>query len=336
MVKNNLIFDIPNSPVVPLDNFLLNLVGERDGVGNSLYLHNIEYFVHETWERIIKKNKKIGVRKVIPKELRMEPTHLYAIIKGKRGISIQSMFDLFRMWKEYCNVDDNEINAKWDNIYFSNFLIASFSKSEKISLPKNIFPELSYLIGWLVGDGCFDDHNNHYRVKITEKNEEQLKWVLKPIIERIFGVRCLIRKDNPSPCVKINSKPVFRYLHKVLGVRVGKIPEIIKNIDIVNKRFFLRGVFDAEGDVDQNYLRSKIRISQASVEFLEFLIGVLREIGIGVNGPYSQKTSNCHHIEIRKKSEILKFIEMIGSSHFKKRKRFDILEKEIRSKYTFI
>lgn len=128
----------------------------------------------------------------------------------------------------------------------------------------------------------------------------------------------------------------FQIFEKVLGVEVGKIPKIIENADSMNKRYFIRGLFDAEGDVDDNYLRSKVRISQASDIFLDFLIRTLKEFEIKANGPYKQKKSRCMQIEVRGKGEILKFKDKIGSSHVKKAKKLENLATEIRSRYRFI
>lgn len=330
------IIEIPDEPEIPLGNYLLALIDEKDNVGNSLYLYNLESFTKEIWNEIIDKRKKIGVRKVLPRELCLEPTHLYAIMKGKRGISIQSLYKLLGLWKRYCDKDNSDMKRKWEEIYNSNFLLASFSKPEKFALPRFLTPKLSYLMGWFVGDGCFDSHNNHYRLKITEENREQLEIIIKPLIEEIFKANCYIRNDHPSPCIKIHSKPIFRFFENVLDVKVGKIPRTIKDSDIINKRFFLRGLFDSEGDVDDNYLRSRVRISQASAPFLAYLIKTLKENGIKANGPYSQKTSRCMQIEIRGKGEILKFKEKIGSSHVEKAKKLENLAEEIRSRYRFI
>lgn len=208
------ITDIPDEPKIHLGNYLLDLVGEKDGVGNSLYVYNLETFTKEIWNEIISTNKKIGVRKVLPKELKLEPTHLYAIMKGKRGISIQSLYKLLGLWKVYCKKTDNDVQRKWEEVYNLSYLLSSFSKPDKFALPRFLTPRLSYLMGWFVGDGCFDSHNNHYRLKITEENREQLELIIKPIIEGVFGVRCFIRKDNPSPCIKIHSKPIFRFSKK--------------------------------------------------------------------------------------------------------------------------
>lgn len=342
MDKNGLILDIPNEPKIQLENYLLSLVEEKDTIGNSLYLYNLGEFIDGIWKEIIDKKKKIGVRKVFPKELGLEPTHFYAIIKDKRGISIQSLYKLLKLWKKYCNKTDDDIKEKWDYVYNSNFLIASFSKPPKLSLPKYLNPKIFYLIGWIVGDGCFDSSAGHCRMKISEKSKEQL-GIIKSVTEEVFDVICVVRKDHHGYCLRIYSKPIFRFFRKVLGVKVGEVPKIIKDVDLTNKQFFMRGIFDAEGDVYANYEGSRIRISQASKSFLEQIIKILEEIGISANGPYGpffkyptekwNVFSKWYYIEIRKKSEIIKFIEKIDSSHLNKFPKMQFLSKEIEKRY---
>jgi hypothetical protein len=342
-------FEISHKPEFPLNNFLLDLA-ENDGVGNSLYLYGIENSIKDLWKEIMERKKKINVRKVFPKELGLEPTHFYAILKGKRGISIKSSYRLITMWKEYCNKTIIDMNRKWDDVYDSDFLIASFSKPGRITLPKNLTPKLSYLMGWIVGDGCFDSNGNHYRLKISETMISQLENVLKPIFFEIFNTKPWVRnegsgRDN-SNFIIVHSKPIFRFFRNVLGLKVGEVPQIIKDVPKVQKRFFIRGVFDSEGDVSANYKGSRVRISQKSRLFLEDIMEILDDVGISANGPYGpffrypyekfKYFSKWHYLEIRKKSEILKFAERIGSSHLKKAPKMSFLANEIRNKYKYI
>lgn len=331
-----------------LDNYLLGLVNKEDGVGNSLYLYNIEKFIENLWKEILKTGKRINVRETFPKRLNLEPTHFYAIIKSKRGISIQSLYEILEMWKDFCDKNKNDLKLIWNKIFESDFSIASFSKPGKIKLPKLITPDLSYLVGCIVGDGCFDPHENHYRLKISEQNKEQLKR-LKLLFINIFDVNVSLKNEGSgrtkSNFIILHSKPIFRFFRNVLGVKVGKVPEIMKNTSIKNKKAFIRGVFDTEGSVDKNYLRSRIRFFQKSEAFLQNIMKILKEIGIDVNGPYHHSkypSQNFHYfsewysIEIRRKSEILKFIEDVGSFHVEKQPKMILLAEKIRNKYKYM
>lgn len=122
--------NIPNKPKIPLDNYLLKLVDKKDGIGNSLYLYNIEDVIKEIWKEIIKKGN-ANVRKLIPKELKMQTSPFYHALNGKRGISVQQIYKLLQLWKIRCNKIDTDVKQRWDKIYNSDFFVASFSKSQK-------------------------------------------------------------------------------------------------------------------------------------------------------------------------------------------------------------
>ncbi len=327
---------IPENPMIPLDNFLLKLVDKKDGIGNSLYLYGIENFAKQLWEETAKENKML--KKDLLKELKIQASPFYSVMKGKRGISIQQLYKLVKLWGTLCNKTNHEIEAKWDNIYRTDFSIASFSKPIKVKLPKVITPKLTYLIGWIVGDGCFDSAGNKERLKISEKSKEQLETVIKPIVEELFGINCYVRKDHPGPCLRIFSKAVYRFFRKVLDVKVGKIPDFVWPLDKINKSFFIRGLFDSEGDINANYLGSRVRISQNSKSFIEQTIGLLNEVGIKSNGPYGpnygSRNGVCYNLEIRSKPEILRFGQKVGTSHIEKSKKLGILSNEIKDKYT--
>ena len=328
------------------NNYLLDLVDEKNKIGNSIYVYNSDQIIKNVWKEIIERKKKINVRELIPKKLDLEPTHLYSIIKGKRGISIQSLYKLLLLWKVFCNKSKVDVEEKWNQVY-DICLLASFSKGEKTKLPKYLSPELSYLIGYVVGDGCFDSSGNHYRLKISETKKEQLESVLKPLVESIFSVNCIVKNEGSgrtnSNFLIINSKPVFRFFRNVLKIKVGEVPIIIKNSTETNKKQFIRVVFDAEGSVDPDYLRGRIRIFQKSKKFLEDMIEMIEDAEIFVNGPYGphfkKPSKNFHYhsswysIEVRKKSEVLKFIQEIGSSHISKIIKMKKLEDEIKNRY---
>jgi len=201
-------------------------------------------------------------------------------------------------------------------------------------LPRFITPKLSYLIGWLCGDGSFS--SNRYYIKISEKSRDQLVKVLKPLIKDLFGVDVpIFKKSAKGFAIQFGSKPVFKFFKRVLKLKVGKTPKIIELIDKTNKVCFIRGIFDSEGYVDDSYLNSKIVISQASKKFLRKVISLCKQIGIEFKGPYFHKTKlgTWYTIQIRKKREILKFFRYICSSHINKLNKLENLVRKIEEKW---
>ncbi len=180
-------------------------------------------------------------------------------------------------------------------------------------------PQLSYLAGWICGDGNFGYYNNHYLLKISEKSTTQLKYVLSPLFKRVFNTEPKIYNVYEGGyALQLNSKPIFRFFTQVLHLRVGQIPKLVFNLDDINKRYFLAGIFDSEGYVSSN--RYKITISQAKKEFLMGLLQLFASLGIRFNGPtkHTTKLGIWYSIRLEKKSEIIKFDGVVGSFHVEK------------------
>lgn len=199
-------------------------------------------------------------------------------------------------------------------------------------LPKYLTPKLSYLIGWICGDGHMVDYGHHYLIKISEKSTEQLKYVLRPLFKELFNTDVpIFRIYKKGYAIQIGNKPIFRFLTQVLKIKVGKIPELVKNLDPINKKYFLIGILDSEGSIDSSYIDSRIVIHQASPKFLEKIINLFENIDIRFAGPYRHETKLgiWYHIQIRRKDDILKFIREIGSCHIDKFQRTKILEKKL-------
>lgn len=118
--------------------------------------------------------------------------------------------------------------------------------------------------------------------------------------------------------LQFGSKPVFRFLTQVLKIKVGEIPEIVDKFDNVNKKYFIAGVFDAEGYVCKT--RYRITISQAKPEFLEKVKFLAKSIGIKFAGPTTHTThlGTWYTIRIDNKEGILRFANLIGSFHVDK------------------
>ena len=84
-------------------------------------------------------------------------------------------------------------------------------------------------------------------------------------------------------------------------------------------------------NMNLKYVHSTIVISQSSKLFLKKIINFFKEFDILFNGPYLHKTKLgiWYTIRIRKKLEILKFIESVGSYHIDKIEKLQLLRDEI-------
>lgn len=324
---------VPKNPQIPLSNYLLDLVNDSDGKESSLYLNGVEVFIQSIWTEMVKTNwRKLNVRKFIPQKLGIHHAGFYSYKNGNKGIAIQMLYKLLQAWKELCGKTDKELINKWGEIFKSNFTVSVAGRGGKATLPKSITPKLSYLIGWICGDGHFNDEGNHYLIKISEKSTDQLNLILKPLFWELFGVEApIFRRYQNGYALQVGSKPIFRFLTQVLEIKVGTIPGFIKQMDHVNKRYFLCGIFDAEGYVNQRYINSSVVISQADIKFLQEASSFFSDLDITFNKPclHRAKLGEWYTIRISKKTEILNFAEKIGTLHVDKSQRLRRLVKEI-------
>lgn len=168
-------------------------------------------------------------------------------------------------------------------------------------------------------DGHLGNYGNHYLIKIGEKSLGQIESVLKPLFRKLFDVEAKVyRMYRGGFGVQINSKPIFRFLNNALKIRVGKIPSIVFDLDHELQRYFLAGVFDAEGYASKD--RYRITITQANIEFLYQLQKLFARLGIWWNGPTTHTSWRgiWYTIRLEKKSEIARFAVLIGSCHVDK------------------
>lgn len=324
---------IPTGPRISLNNYLLDLVSKSDDKECSVYLNNVEKQIQKIWGEIIKKNpRSLQLKKIMPERLRIHPSTIYGYKNGRKAISIQMLYQLLIIWKEKCNKTETEFRKKWNEIYYSDLYFSTHSKHHQVNLPRFLNPRLSYLVGWICGDGHLSDYGNHYIIKISEKSTDQLRYILKPLFKEVFNVDVpIFRIYERGYAIQVGCKPIFRFLTQVLKIKVGEIPELVKNLDQVNKKYFLMGLFDSEGTVNSSYLHGRIVIYQSNYEFLEEVMDLFRDLDIRFIGPYRHETrlGIWYHIQIRKKSDILKYIEEIGTCHIDKLKKIKVLKKEI-------
>ncbi|MHA1721482.1 MAG: hypothetical protein ACTSXW_00210, partial [Candidatus Baldrarchaeia archaeon] len=234
---------IPDNPKIKLYNYLLDLVDTKDGKEASIYIRNAKPFIEEIWNEIIKNVRRtFRVRETIPKLLGISYGVFYAYKNGRKSIPIQKLYKLILVWKNYCKKSEKEVKDKWNQIFNSELEFCSRNRAQIVKLLKEITPKLSYLMGWLCGDGHFRSTGGQYLIKISEKSTKQLEKVIKPLIWELFNLNVNIyRRYKNGYAVQFSSKPVLRFLINVLKIKVGEIPEIVNILDEDNKKWFLRG-----------------------------------------------------------------------------------------------
>ncbi len=163
-----------------------------------------------------------------------------------------------------------------------------------VNLPKNITPELAYLIGAILGDGTIQKPLKRKRggyywdIEITSNKEYSI--LIEKVCENIFKIKANTFQDKrKKDCwhVSMHSKAVHNYFTEVVGItagrKTGNIPWI-KECCNTNELFkhFLAGLIDTDGHVSKRY----ICLVQKDKEFLEKIkINAKEILDIDFRGP---------------------------------------------------
>jgi len=197
----------------------------------------------------------------------------------------------------------------------------------------NITPEISYVTGFIIGDGNLS--KSSYLIRAVEENEEFIR-IFAEIFEKAFGKRPKIYFDkfNNSFVAYIHCKSIWEFLVKELKIppgaksRIVRVPSQIINSTLQLKCSFLSGIFDAEGSpnkqLDSHHPNGypRIELKVCNKPLLEDLSKLLKEIGI--------KHRIYHYpafslLGIYGRNECSKFLNYVGFKHPIKCKKLNVL-----------
>jgi intein/homing endonuclease len=215
-------------------------------------------------------------------------------------------------------VDIMDIN-RLDSINIESF---SVSGGNKMILPDEGSLDFHYFLGLLLGDGCLirtkkSGNRCTYLAQITFRYRKDAENIL-PIAQRLFGVRPTILKGT-GRCYNlfIHSKPLIFILHKRYQIPMGLkydsicVPNVVRDATDNQKIAFIKGVFESDGNIYNYKNRKGVQIRQKSLYFLNQLKGLLDDVGIVFNKPYSDKANNSWVLWSSKKELVGNFINKI-------------------------
>jgi len=138
----------------------------------------------------------------------------------------------------------------------------SSTTQEVIRIPKELSPDLLYLTGILMGDGCFSvkkygrDGNNAFVVILTSSQKEFLQDKVSPIFFKLFEINRISfqYKDShwPSWDLRKANKALYRFFVNIIGIPSGKksekacIPDTIKQLPVREQIPFISGLIDSD------------------------------------------------------------------------------------------
>ena len=215
-----------------------------------------------------------------------------------------------------------------------------------MQIPSNISLELAEEVGWHIGDGSMNFYKNRGKIKgfyqlrgHIEDDKEHYEKRIKPLFEKLFGIRLNIR-EMPSTRVvgfQVWNNELVNF-KKRLGLPLGfkykvEIPKIfLTNFDL--KTAVVRGIFDTDGGI---YLQKKngklyprMYITTISSELSKQILNIFGDIGIRAtrysqlyNKKFNRKRS--YIITIRGVEMFHKFIKEVSPKnpkHLEKYQKF--------------
>ncbi len=256
------------------------------------------------------------------KRSRLKEWHL-----GRKPIPLSKLNELLFLIDNNLRQDViKEINSK--QIY----LKCQYS-SHTIKFPDNLTPELSYLIGLLLGDGSLAGNSlnktGNWGVSVYFDKMNHLK-IYKKILEDIFEVKVktYVQKET-CYCAYFASKAAHWFLKGFFDLHNGykadkiEIPKIIietKNADLI--AFCIRGLFDSDGTVIVK--KKVVSFSSTSEKVVDQVIFWLKKFDIDAKKYKwlkSKKYKMLFTASIRRKSNIVRFSQTIGFCHPEKKKK---------------
>ncbi|MBI5222884.1 hypothetical protein HY990_00525 [Candidatus Micrarchaeota archaeon] len=320
-----------------LGNYLVDLLDSDDKKESSLYLNNAGWLVREIWCDLLLYSPNFNQTRLslsIALGISNNSGALYAYKNNRKAISIETLLILLYFWKHCLNKSDADLHKRLDEFFYrEDWTLSTHSKNQKTRVPKVISPKLAYLMGWMVGDGHLKKSHN-YLVKLSEKSTDQLNFVLKPLFKELFDINVpIFRRYKNGYALQVGSKPIYRFFKNVLQLKTGKIPDLVWHFDALNKRYFLMGVFDAEGHVICSSTCRRVAISQKDPVFLEQLRIIGSSLGVLFNSPVKHVTrlGVWYSINLGSTVQTRNFASHVGSLHVEKSKKLEKLVTRIGS-----
>ncbi len=190
----------------------------------------------------------------------------------------------FRVLEKICNCL---------GIDFNEFCQNHCKPKSGITLPKLLDAELAQLIGYFLGDGCFEKE----RISFFEQRKEVAEKY-EALAKKIFNANTHLRYREKKNYFETRAygKPVVNFLKENFPElrESNSIPKKVLKSDSSALAGFLKGLFDAEGYVTKSHLalgmNNELLVKQLQLALLRF--GIIASLNRYDNrrNPYSKKT----------------------------------------------
>jgi len=210
-------------------------------------------------------------------------------------------------------MEENNLR-KLDVIFFS------VGSGNRVSFLKNDF-YMSYFLGLLLGDECLvhrkrGECKNMYHLQISFATEEDAKYG-QLLTNYLFNIKSSIYFGRNCYNLCVYSKPLVMILNRIYQIPIGKkylkliVPEKIKISSKKSIVYFLKGVFDSDGNIYSYRNGESVQLRQKSKNFLDELRLLFISIGLDFHEPYQDIANGSWVLWSSKKVLVDNFIKKI-------------------------
>ncbi|GAB6101059.1 hypothetical protein JCM16138_02820 [Thermococcus atlanticus] len=203
-----------------------------------------------------------------------------ARVRTKEGYEITATLDHRVMtpegWKEVQELKPG------DKILLPRFEIEEDFGSESIG------EDLAFVIGWFIGDGYLNTNDRRAWFYFNAEKEEEIAWKIREVLAKHFGTKAEPHRYGNQVKLGVRGK-AYKWIEGIAKTNEKRVPELVYRLKPKEIAAFLRGLFSADGYVDNDKairLTSRDRELLRDVQDLLLLFGILSKI---YERPYSSE-----------------------------------------------
>ncbi|WP_461866744.1 adenosylcobalamin-dependent ribonucleoside-diphosphate reductase [Thermococcus sp.] len=195
-----------------------------------------------------------------------------ARVKTKEGYEITATLDHKLMtpegWKEVKDITPG------DKILLSRFEVEDDFGSESIG------EDLAFVLGWFIGDRYLNTNDRRAWFYFNAEKEEETAWKVRETLAKHFGIKAEPHRYGNQIKLGVRGK-AYEWIESIVKTNDKRVPEIVFRLKPREIAAFLRGLFSADGYVDNDKairLTSKDRELLREVQDLLLLFGILSKL----------------------------------------------------------